>query len=230
MKGAISRFSVVVSVALAWSGIGFSVELPVKPFANLGSEDFRKREVAQADLVAWARNHRNVAIDELFRQSREAEDPEVRERCLDVLRELANDEYLKEGDGYVGIQMGDEITVVPGDAKPRGGIRVMAVVPDSAAERAGLRLNDLIVGLNDLVWREGSMSLQFSEKIRKLKPNAKIVLKVLRNGELIDLDVILGRRPDDRFLKQWPMDLGAAERAAKEANFRQLLEQRKSRD
>lgn len=219
-----------VLVVLAGSCVAFALELPAPLFSKLKSEDFRKREEAQADLVRWARSHRNEAMDNLLRQSREADDPEVRERCLDVLRELANDEYLKDGDGYVGIQMRDEITIVPDDSKPRGGIRVTAVVPDSAADHAGLRLNDLVVGLNDLVWREGSMSLLFSEKIRKLKPNSKIVLKVLRNGELLDLDVILGRRPDDQFLKQWPMDLGAAERAAKEANFRQLLEQWKPRD
>jgi C-terminal processing protease CtpA/Prc len=99
-------------------------------------------------------------MEELYRQSRVADDPEVRERCLGVLRELVNDEYLSEGEGYIGIRMRDEVAAaVPGDANPRNAIRVMQVVPDSAAERAGLLVDDLIVGLNDLVWRDGPASM-----------------------------------------------------------------------
>ena len=50
-----------------------------------------------------------------------ADDPEVRERCLAILRDLVNDEYLKDGEGYIGIRMQDEMaTAVPGDVKPRG--------------------------------------------------------------------------------------------------------------
>lgn len=210
-----------------------AIELPSRPLFNLKSEDFHKREEAQAELVAWARRQPEAAMDELFRQSRMADDPEVRERCLAILRELVNDEYLKEGEGYIGIRMRDEVAAVPGDPKPRGVIRVVEVVPNSAASHAGLQINDLIVGLNDLVWREGAASLPFSERIRQLKPNSNIELKVLRNGNLMDLNVKLGRRPilaDNPFLEDRPADLEAAERAAKDAHFRRWLELRKSRD
>lgn len=172
-------------------------------------------------------------MDELFRQSRVADDPEVRERCLAVLHELVNDEYQKEGEGYIGIRMRDEMVAVPGDAKPRGGIRVIQVVPDSAANKAGLMLNDLIVGLNDQVWRDSSPSLPFSDKVRRLKPRSRIRLKVLRNGNLLDLEVTLGRRPliaDNPFLGEQPADLQEAERKAEDAYFRRWLELRKARD
>ncbi len=230
MKETISKFSVGVLVALTWSGVAFSLELPAILFSDLKSEDFHKREKAQADLVEWARLQPEAAMEELFRQSRVADDPEIRERCLAALRELADDVYLKDGDGYIGVQMRDETVVVAGDDKPRGGIRVVAVVPGSAADRAGLRLNDLIVGLNDLVWREEPVSIPFGNEIRKHAPNSKVMLRVLRNGGLMDVEVTLGRRPDDRFLQQWPMDLGAADRAAREAHFRRLLERHKAAD
>lgn len=230
MKGAKLKISALV----AWIAVlPFAVQaagLPARLLSGLKSEEFKQREQAQADLVEWAKRRPEMAMAELFKQSRVADDPEVRERCLAVLRELANDEYLKEGDGYVGIQMRDEITTVPGDPKPRGAIRVVAVVPESAADHAGLRLNDLIVGLNDQVWHEGSALLPFSEAIRKLKPKSKITLKTLRKGELMQLEVTLGRRPDDQFLEQWPTDMEAAERASREAHFQRLLERRKFRD
>lgn len=140
-----------------------AAELPRDSFQRLNAEGYRDREDAQAELLGWARRHPAEALDELFRQSRTAEDPEVRERCLGVLRELVNDEYSREGEGFIGISMRNEVAMVPGDPKPRGVIRVVHVVPDSAADCAGLRINDLIVGLNDLVWREEQPSLPFRQ-------------------------------------------------------------------
>jgi hypothetical protein len=55
----------------------------------------------------------------------------------------------------------------------------------------------------------------------------------LRNAELVDLEVILGRRPliaDNLFLDEQSVDLEAIERRAKDAYFRRWLERRKSLD
>lgn len=208
-----------------------AAELPKDSFQRLNAEGYRDREDAQVELLGWARRHPAEALDELFRQSRVAEDPEVRERCLGVLRELVNDEYSREGEGFIGISMRNEVAMVPEDPKPRGVIRVVHVVPDSAADRAGLRINDLIVGLNDLVWREEQPSQPFSERIRQMKPDTKVALKVLREGGLMTVEVKLGRRPlgaDNPFLDQRQVDLEAAEKAAKDAYFRRWLERRKT--
>ena len=224
----------VCTVLMVWMAFPLgALDLPPEPLADLKSEEFSKRENAQAELVAWARLQPEAAMDELFRQSQVADDPEVRARCLAVLHDLVNDVYQKEGEGYIGIQMRDELADVPNDPKPRRVIRVVQVMPDSAAQRAGLQLNDLIVGLEDLVWHEGTASLPFSEKIRQFKPDSKIGLKVLRNGKLMDIEVTLGRRPliaDNPFLQARMADLEAAERAAKEAYFRRWLERRKTRE
>lgn len=218
---------------IALSSGAWSVEVPAERLSLLNSEDFQKREKAQADLAAWARRQPDSAMDALYRLSRDAEDPEVRERCLAVLRGLVNDEYLKEGEGYIGIRMMDEKVVVPGDPKPRGAVRVVQVVPDSAADLAGLRVDDRIVGLNRMLWREMDATLPFSEAVRQFKPRSKITLKLLRNAEVVDLEVTLGRRPllaDNPFLDSRTADLEAAERASMDAHFRRWLDQRKSRD
>ena len=209
------------------------LELPREAFSKLNSEVFQQRELAQADLLAWARTRPGEAMDALFRQSRMAGDPETRERCLSVLRELVNDEYLREGEGYIGIRMQDELANVPGDAGHRAAIRVLQVVKDSAAEKAGLRMNDLIVGLGDQVWNEGGASLPFSGLIRQMKPNSKVSLKVLRDGKVVDVEVTLGRRPliaDSVFPDERGIDIEGIEKSAKEAYFRRWLAQRKLRD
>ncbi len=216
-------------VTLSFPACGF--ELPQKSFADLQSKEFRVREAAQTDLLSWARQRREPGMSELYLQSRVADDPEVRERCLCVLRELVADEYMKDGEGYVGIMMRDMIANIPGDPKPRSVINVMQILADSAAQRAGLQVNDLIAGLDDLVWHEGLASLPFSEKIRSKKPDSIMTLRVLRDGKLIDLVVILRRRPpipNNLLLNDQSFDPNAIERADKEAYFRRWLSQKKS--
>jgi predicted metalloprotease with PDZ domain len=230
MRGFPTLLAAILSMT---SGPLWGLELPPGPLANLQSEEFRIREKAQAELLIWARERPEAAMDEFHRQSRTAGDPEVRERCLAILRELVNDEYLKEGEGYIGIRMQDETANIPGDPKPRSVIRVVQVVPDSAAHQAGLQVNDLIAGLDDKVWRDGGASLPFSENIRQLKPGSRIALRILRNGNMMDVAVKLARRPlvvDNPFLGQQPVDIEAAERTAKDAYFRRWLERRKPRN
>ncbi len=216
-------------VTSSFPACGF--ELPQKPFADLQSKEFSIREAAQLELLSWARQRPEPGMSELFLQSRVADDPEVRERCLNVLRELVADEYMKDGEGYVGIMMRDMVANIPGDPKPRSVINVMQVLADSAAQRAGLQANDLIAGLDDLVWHDGLASLPFSEMIRSKKPENKVTLHVLRDGKLIDLAVILKRRPpipNNLFLNDQTLDPNAIERADKEAYFRRWLSQKKS--
>lgn len=218
---------------LAFPGVGWSLELPAAPLLGLKSEVFSQREAAQAELLRWASGQGEPALDALYRYSREAEDPEVRDRCLAVVREWVIQEYLQQGEGYLGIRMLDEFANVPGDSQRRSVIRVIQVVPDSAAQQAGLQANDLIVELDGEIWRKGMASKAFTEKIRQLKPKAKITLKVMREGKLMGMDLTLGRRPllaDPMWLDPRPEDLEAAEKMAKDAYFRRWLQQRKSRN
>jgi hypothetical protein len=222
----------VLVLGLLWAtaAMSWSIELPAGPLLRLKSEEFSKREVAQAELLVWARGHVEPAMDALYRHTRVADDPEVRDRCLAVLRELVHDEYLKQGEGYLGIRMLDEFAKVPGDLELRSVIRVIQVVPDSAAQHAGLQMNDLIAALGDQVWRKDPASRMFTEKIRQLKPNTRIQLKVLRDGKLLEMGLTLARRPliaDSLFLDARQVDLEAVERVAKEAYFRRWLEGRK---
>ncbi len=231
-KGGI--YSLFVTLSCLSLGLSFALELPHEALTDLKSDEFRIRENAQAELLKWSLERPEAAMERLYRESRSSTDPEVRERCNNVLRILVNDEYLKEGEGFIGIHMQDEMKVLPGDPKPRVSIRVMQVMPDSAGQKAGLMINDLIVGLNDQVLRAEATDRSFTESIRQFKPGTKIILKVLRDKDLIDLEVILGRRPliiaGNPFLNERPDDEKAAEQAAREAYFRRWLERRKLKD
>ena len=224
---------VLSAVLVSFSDVGASAaEIPPGPLANLASDQFRTRKQAEAEILAWARQRPEVAMDLIFEHSRTSPDPEVRERCLSILKDLVADEYLREGEGYIGIRMQDELANVPGDPKPRGAIRVIQVVAGSAAETAGLQMNDLIVGLNQEVWHDGGISFAFSDRIRQFKPNAVVHLKVVRAGNLMDVPVKLGRRPlfaENPFIEQTEEEIAEAEKAAQAAHFRRWLENRRAR-
>jgi hypothetical protein len=223
----------VISLGLACGSVCRAVEFPAKPLEDFKSEDFRTRETAQASLLEWSRKNPGIAMERLFVLSQSADDPEVRERCLAVLRELIGDEYLKEGEGYIGIRMQDETATIPGDPKPRSAIRILQVVQDSPAHFAGLKVNDLIAGLDDLVWRDGAASQFFMQTVREFKPASHITLSILRDGKLMDVKVKLARRPlfaDNPFLDESEVDIEAAEKAAKEAYFRRWMDARKARE
>jgi len=221
------------AIVLLGCSMGFAEEckIPSKPLKELGSPEFSIRELAERELIEWGRRNPEPAMDELFNQSRQAMDPEVRERCLSVLRSLVSDQYMREGEGYIGVvlAMGDDVVVIPGDPKPRNAVRVLDVRVDTPAQQSGMLVNDLIVGLEGETWRGVEASPVFREMIRKMKPSTVARLTVLRNGELIELKVTLGRRPlmADMFFNGRNADLDAAERAAKEAYFQRWLSRQK---
>jgi predicted metalloprotease with PDZ domain len=129
--------------------------------------------------------------------------------------------------------MQDELANLPGDPKACNVIRVVQVMDDSAAHKAGLQMGDLIAGLENEFWRDGPAAIPFGDRIRAKKPNTRIALQVIREGKLVDVEVVLGRRPmmlNQLFLNQTNFDPDAAETAAREAYFRRWLSQRKVPD
>ncbi|MEO7101464.1 MAG: PDZ domain-containing protein [Luteolibacter sp.] len=209
------------------------IELPYKAFYDLRSQEFHAREAAESELLAWGRTQHEPAMVELLRQSRVADDPEVRERCMNILRELVTDEYLREGEeGYLGIGMGNVPGPknIPGQAAPCMAVRINLVVRNSAADKAGLKQNDLIVGLDDKFWHDGSAAQALTAQIRSKKPTMKATFKVLRDEKLIVITAVLGRLPESVKNGQSLSIPEAAERAEKEAYFRRWLNQRQPRE
>lgn len=212
-------------------GISCAIEPPADLLSGLISEDFKVREKSQGDLLKWASVDRDAAVAVLLGLASDSDEPEIRQRSLAVLRDLADLDYLNFGEGYVGILMLDEKAMVPGDEEARSVIRVRQVVEGTAGHEAGLQVDDLIVGMDTDVWRGGAASLPFGAKIRELKPGTKVTLKVVRDGKLQDLVVKLGKRPigaDPRFFGQM-LDLEAAEKAARDDHFKMWMNAWKER-
>ena len=233
IRGLTGRIGTLAVLAPWICAICFAAEIPPGPLADLESEDFRTREQAQAKILEWGRGEPAAAMDLLYEKSIHAAEPEVRERCLAVLRELVGDEYSKEGEGFIGVRMQEETAMVPGDPERRGVIRVTFVMPSSPAEAAGLKINDLIAGIEGKVWHEMPVLMPFSDEVRKFKPGSTVKLSVIRENKLLEIPVTLMRRPliaDNPFLQDQGVDIEAAEAAAREAYFKRWLERRRIRE
>ncbi|MDE2120617.1 MAG: trypsin-like peptidase domain-containing protein, partial [Betaproteobacteria bacterium] len=109
-----------------------------------------------------------------------------------VLRELL--EHGRVLRGWLGVQPGD---VEPPLARrlglsPGRGVLVSAVLPDSPAERGGVRRGDVLLDLAGSPLRDGDDLLQ---RVAALRPGSLARLLVLRDGRRQELQVRVGRRP-----------------------------------
>lgn len=81
-----------------------------------------------------------------------------------------------------------------GLGRPRDALVVTAVASTGPAARAGVRPADVLVGM------AGDPPVRASEvqrRIRTMAPGTSVRLRILRDGENIDLPVVLGTRPPD---------------------------------
>ena len=199
-------------------------EVPKSLVEGLSSENFKTRETSQAELLAWVEQGGNDEIASIYGLSQNSEDPEVSQRCLKVLRKLSDQDYLSDGQGYLGIQMREEMTDLPDDDEPRFCIRVSRVVGDSPASLAGLRPGDLITALDGKKWYKAGAIDEFIQKIADSKPLKTVVITIKRKDENpLEVTVRLGKRPVKN-LRGIGQDLKLLDQRAREMHFEKWLE------
>jgi len=174
------------------------------------SADRAQRLAAHAALTNWAAKEHDAAKALFLDLMRTSQEPEIRERCLQLLRPIAAREYGNFGDGYMGISMGEEVPVpLPGQDKPCFGLMITAVTGDSPAAKAELKEGDVIVSINNHRWQQPQAVIDLdhglSAKIRAAGAGSKPRFGIWRKKELIEVEVHLSRRPSN--LEQLPMQI-----------------------
>ncbi len=106
---------------------------------------------------------------------------------------------LREGKsverGFIGVQLGElnpEVAASLGLPEDTKGVTVSMVVPDSPAEKAGLKVYDVIVEFEGQAVDKRN---EFINRVSMLEPGSKVKLVVLRDGKRKPFDVTLGTRP-----------------------------------
>jgi len=205
-------------------------KVPEGLIRDLASEEFKEREEAEGGLLDWAASHGVEAVRSIHVLSIGSDNPEIRQRCLKILKDLSDRDYLSSGSGYLGITMLEERMAVKGDDKPRLGIRIQWVVDGSPASEAGIRRGDLIVALDGKKWHDDGAMDDFREIIADSKPLENVVLSIIRGDEdPFDASVRLGRRPIEN-LSGIGQDLQLLDQRAREAHFKEWLKKVKKGD
>jgi serine protease Do len=81
------------------------------------------------------------------------------------------------------------------------GVIINTVLKDSPAEKAGLKLGDVIISVDgQKVAAEKDNDLDGFRKLIREQKDSKVVFNIFRDGQFIDIDVLLGDTPISQFL------------------------------
>ena len=159
--------------------------------ADLGDRQWATRRDAEAELTAMG--HGVLAVlDPLLGG---AADPEVLRRLERIYRRLVPaEEYAGQSDlsGFLGV----EIQQVPPEDDPRlkgreNGLLIKQVVEDSAAERAGLQIDDLIVVLDGEKLIGDFGLAHFRACVERVGEGGELRVGLYRGDELKELKAVL---------------------------------------
>lgn len=121
--------------------------------------------------------------------------------ALDVVEQLRESGTVNRG--LLGVMIKDVdqgLAEAFGLPTPHGAF-VDDVQSGSAAERAGVQTNDVIVGFND---REIGLSSELPFHVGQVRPGSEAVLHVIRRGEAMELPVVVDGLPGSDRVAQSP--------------------------
>jgi hypothetical protein len=163
---------------------------------KLGSPLFREREAATAHLLDIG----IATFAQLSAAYKTTDELEVKLRVERIVRDAYLNHYVYDRNGFLGVSQW-RMPVAPEEhpAIPRGhiGIRVTDVIENTAAERAGIERDDVIIALDGEPIQDHGLDTVtvFGERIRQRGPGALMKVTVLREMHRVEFDVTLGRRP-----------------------------------
>lgn len=206
-------------------------ELPEGMIESLGHEDFKKRHAGQRELLMWGKEDLQGSIKVLYRIYREAENPEVRLRSREVLKALVILKQPLPGQGYLGIQM-DTARWKDEEGMMRPAVLITEVRKGTAADLAKLKADDLITGLDEVQFDDLAPTRRLADYIKSKGPGDKIILKVKRGKEHLELTASLRRRPAalDEIVQWGVLPVLPQETEMDEDYFQEWLKKQRKKD
>ena len=115
---------------------------------------------------------------------------EVRRRIRQIVKGIYLTEALGPGGAFLGISQPEKVTMSDDARIPvgRSALAFQDVVPETAADRAGLQRGDLIISLNGRRSSEEYPADQFLKWMANQTPGTTCRLGILRGGEGVRLD------------------------------------------
>ena len=167
--------------------------LPAKVIARDEDHDIALLEVDAEGLIAavLAPESPRFAVGQWLVTAARESSP-VRVGVLSVLPRMI-------ADGFLGVSL----------EQVKEGSRVARVESDSAAERAGVLVGDIITGLGATTFQNRERLI---EAIGSRLANSKLEIQLLREGKSTRLSATLGRRPEPTRSRRGPRSRGLSKR------------------
>lgn len=177
------------------------------------SEQIVVRRNALDRMQEWHSRQPLESLSELVQWARVDDDPEMRERALELLKKIARAEYGQFGQGFIGISLGNPVELMHSTwTKPSFGIPILSLNDNSPAKKAGLLVGDVIFAVGEQIWSTTLAATSkddgISAKIRQAGVNVMVILQVLRGEQLLSINVRTMRRP--AALDRMRLDIGPA--------------------
>jgi C-terminal processing protease CtpA/Prc len=167
-------------------------------FAQLGSDSFPIRQVAQQKLQEAASQNRELILEESLNQYFQSNDPEVRYRLRSAMFGIVGSTLRKEG--FIGIRMMDapiQFLNNKANPQPARAVQILSVLPGTAASKAGLRQGDKIIRLDGKAFDNNAPAyFELSKYIRAKSSGDTVKLSIKRGIQEIELGLELGARPE----------------------------------
>lgn len=97
--------------------------------------------------------------------------------------------------GWLGVMIQNITPDIAEALGIREGVLIAQVVPGSPAEKAGIKVGDIIIEVNGKKIKD-ARDLQFT--IMKIKPGTKVTITVLRDGKKLNLKTVIGEYPEGK--------------------------------
>jgi serine protease DegS len=111
--------------------------------------------------------------------------------AMDALRQII--EHGRVVRGWLGLAVRPLPNGVQNSANPQSnGVQVTEVLPNSPAERAGLRPGDILTHIDDESVGNGRRGM---DKSAATSPGSRVTLSIRRNGEPMELTTVIAERP-----------------------------------
>ncbi|MAB59249.1 MAG: hypothetical protein CMO46_01745 [Verrucomicrobiales bacterium] len=170
-------------------------------FNSLGHESYEVRQKTQNLILDQGKINKDLVLNESFEFYIKTKDPEVKYRLRSSMLEIIGGNLKPEG--FIGIRMVDAPMRINNDGEIENirAVRILSVVPNTAASKAGLRPGDQITRLDGEKFpNQGLAYVELSKYIRAKSSGENVKLSVTRgfgvNMKKMDIDIKLGERPE----------------------------------
>lgn len=172
----------------------------------LGNESWYQRQKAQEKLHLLGKLDHQQVLDTTIEHYLEEDDPEVRFRLKEVIRDLVIAFHFQEQRGYLGILLRPVRFAERVDDQLVYPLRVHYIFPQTTADVDKLEIGDLLIKVDDFSFDSEFGYSQLMHYIQTRKPGDTVRFTVLENGQQTVKPVVLGEQPPS------PNDLPPEER------------------